>query len=457
MDEDFNMKSIIELRQERKDLVDGAEAMLATAEADDRELTDDEQVAFDAAMSKAEAIGTDIENREKLEQSRKKLEAVMPRKVQPEAVDRPVFGIDAAGKIVVPYRAGKLKSYENNRNGEIEAYRSGMWLMAALFNNIKAQNWCRENGIGFRAAQSEGVNTAGGYLVPTEMERAIIDLRESYGVFRQQCRVMPMGSDTITIPRRTSGLTGYFVGENTAPTESQKAWDQVQLVAKKYATLTRYSSELNEDAIISIADDLTNEIAYTFAVGEDGCGFNGDGTSTYGGMTGVVTKFNNDYSTLAGAVLAASGSDTMAEIVIADLTRTMATLPQYALMNAKWYVSKPFNDIVFNGIKAAGGGNTIMDLNGATGMNFLGYPIVISQSLPAGVSTDYSNSVMALFGDLRLAATMGDRRGISVAISTDRYFDTDQIGIKGTERFDINVHDIGDTSTAGPIVALIGN
>ena len=126
---------------------------------------------------------------------------------------------------------------------------------------------------------------------------------------------------------------------------------------------------------------MTNEIAYPFAVGEDGCGFNGDGTSTYGGMTGIVTKFNAGYATLTGAVAAAANHDTMAEIVLSDLTSTMAALPQYALMNAKWYCSKPFNDIVFNGIKAAGGGNTIQQLDGTVGMNFLGYPIVISQSL----------------------------------------------------------------------------
>jgi hypothetical protein len=35
-----------------------------------------------------------------------------------------------------------------------------------------------------------------------------------------------------------------------------------------------------------------------------------------------------------------------------------------------------------------------------------------------------------------------------------RYFETDQIGIKGTERVAINVHDIGNTTTAGPIVGF---
>ena len=39
------------------------------------------------------------------------------------------------------------------------------------------------------------------------------------------------------------------------------------------------------------------------------------------------------------------------------------------------------------------------------------------------------------------------------AISTP---DTDQIGVRGTARFDIVNHDVGDTTNAGPIVALCG-
>ena len=45
--------------------------------------------------------------------------------------------------------------------------------------------------------------------------------------------------------------------------------------------------KLDFDAIISVGDDLTREMAYAFAVKEDACGFLGDGTSTYGHMTGV--------------------------------------------------------------------------------------------------------------------------------------------------------------------------
>jgi hypothetical protein len=50
------------------------------------------------------------------------------------------------------------------------------------------------------------------------------------------------------------------------------------------------STELAEDAVISIADDLAQEMGYAFAVAEDAAGWTGDGTSTYGGISGVKTK-----------------------------------------------------------------------------------------------------------------------------------------------------------------------
>jgi hypothetical protein len=38
--------------------------------------------------------------------------------------------------------------------------------------------------------------------------------------------------------------------------------------------------------------------------------------------------------------------------------------------------------------------------------------------------------------------------------SEHRYFEFDQTGIRGTQRYDIVVHDLGDGTNAGPIVAL---
>jgi hypothetical protein len=60
---------------------------------------------------------------------------------------------------------------------------------------------------------------------------------------------------------------------------------------------------------------------------------------------------------------------------------------------------------------------------------------------------------MFFFGDLPKAAMMGERRGVTIKRSDHRYFENDQIGLLGTERFDINVHDFGDNTNAGPLVA----
>jgi hypothetical protein len=51
------------------------------------------------------------------------------------------------------------------------------------------------------------------------------------------------------------------------------------------------------------------------------------------------------------------------------------------------------------------------------------------------------------------AADFGDRRQTTISISDQRYWDADQVGIRGTERFDINNHDVGDGTNAGPVVA----
>ena len=39
-------------------------------------------------------------------------------------------------------------------------------------------------------------------------------------------------------------------------------------------------------------------------------------------------------------------------------------------------------------------------------------------------------------------------------VDGDNVFELDQLAVKGVERLDINVHDVGNTSTAGPIVGL---
>jgi HK97 family phage major capsid protein len=432
------------LREKKGNAADSMEALHAKAVTESRAFDEVEQKVFDDFAADIANIDKQIE----IEERMMTLKASLAKPINIPGNERKTVPAEAR------VRYSKLKAFKGG-GAEDAAYRSGQFLMATMLGNNKAAEWCRENGVIIQRAQSEGINSAGGFLVPNEFNQAIIDLREEYGTFRQNCQVIPMGSDSMTIPRRAGGLTAYFVGEGVAPTESQKSWDQVSLAAKKMAVLSKMSTELAEDAVISIADDLASEMAYAFAVKEDACGWNGDGTSTYGGISGVRARIIDGTHT-ASAIDGASGHDTFAEIDANDLAAVMAKLPKYAERDAKWYCSSVGWALVFQRLIAAAGGVTMMELTGGKpSRTYLGYPVVIDQTLPTA-TTDLSDTAMLFFGSLSLAATMGERRGVTIKSSEHRYMDLDQIGIFGTERVDINVHDLGDNTNAGPLIALIG-
>jgi hypothetical protein len=65
----------------------------------------------------------------------------------------------------------------------------------------------------------------------------------------------------------------------------------VRLSTKKLGALAQALRDLIEDAVISVVDDMAQEQAYAFAKLEDQCLIIGDGTSTYGGIQGINTKF----------------------------------------------------------------------------------------------------------------------------------------------------------------------
>lgn len=363
-----------------------------------------------------------------------------------------------AARLVIPaqcrFKHSELKAFSGPKADE-RAFIAGMFFLATLCKNDWAAKWCKEQGINTRPqnALQETGNELGGYLVPDEMETAIIELRQRYGVFRREAKPVPMKGDTKSVPRRTQGVTAYFVGENSLGVQSDKAWDQVKLIAKKLMAITLYSTELAEDAVINIGDDLTDEISYAFSLKEDQCGFLGDGTSTYGGIVGVVNALTSN-----SVVTAAAGHTALDTLTLSDFQAVVGQSPNY-VMQPKWYCHQAVWATAMMRLIDAAGGNTAQWVS--TGVpeqggyhEFLGYPVVIAQVLPKALAAS-PNTQFAYFGDLELAAAMGSRRGVTIQISDDRYFEYDQIGIKGTERFDINVHERGDsTNGAGALIAI---
>ena len=366
-------------------------------------------------------------------------------------------------------RTSSVKSFRDIPGGftkEEQAYRMGRWAAAVIGKDIKSISWCQENGLEIKA-MTENVNTAGGFLVPDEFSTTLIDLREQYGVLRKFAQIEPMARDTKLIPRRTGGLTTYWVGEGASITASDVSLDQVQLTAKKLVALAVFSNELSEDAFISIGDMLAREIAYAFAKAEDAAGFMGDGTSTYGGITGITQKFLNLSATRANiAGLYVATGNLPSEVVLADLVNVPGLLPEYVDTNScAWYMHKSYYWNVGMRLALAAGGVTANEINNTAYTKspmLLGYPVIYVQSMTSAIGDAVATDLVTiLFGDMSRAVTLGDRRQTTLMPSEHYKFDTDQLAIRGTERLDINVHDIGNASgtaalrVPGPLVGLL--
>jgi len=440
-------------KQMREKLAELAQRMQELAEKD--RLTDEEQTEFDTISAERADVKARLDRavaaRQAIEDAAN-ADASQPTGPQRQSLVPPETPTDDQRQSqprIVHHRSKPLRGFAT----EEAAYRSGRWFMGVVLGDAESRQWCEEHGAlaPEQRTLSTVANTLGGALVIPEFERAIVDLREQYGVFRQKARYTPMGSDTLTVPRRTGGLTAYFVDENAENTPSDKEWNQVKLTARKLACLTKYSTELAEDAIIDIAGDLAQEIAYAFSVKEDQCGFLGTGTSTYGGISGLITELT---TATASTVTAATGNTAFSTLDLTDFEAMIGKLPAYPGINPEWYIHKSAWAASMMRLLDAAGGNTVMELQGRRTPQFLGYPVNFVQVMNSTLTAQTSTYGLCYFGDLSMAAAFGERRGIRIRTTDQRYFEYDQFGIQGTERIDINIHDVGDTSNAGPMVML---
>ena len=261
-----------------------------------------------------------------------------------------------------------------------------------------------------------------------------------------------MASDTKSVPKRMGGVSAYFIEEdNTGITASDKNWGNVNFVAKTLAALTLISENLEEDSIIDVIDDLAQEMAYAFATKEDQCWLIGDGTSTYGGMQGLLTLLNA--TAYASRITAATGHDTFAEYDNVDLSATMAGVADFPGINPSWLCSKTFAENVFGRLKRTAGGNSGEGLERRYAYGYGGYPADTSEIMPKD-GTIAVTTVEALFGDFRLSSSFADRRGIMIKVLRERYAEKLQVGIRAHERFQVVNHDLGSTTVKGPVAAL---
>lgn len=436
-----------------------AQAMITIADIEGRdELTEGERERFDLLL---EEVGTgkqrlqDAENAKEAKLAKAKMAlATGHYKTDPMNLgydqERPRQMSDQ-----VHHRIGPLKCF---KGGEAvrDAYSSGQWLKAVSAKSVgrhdaNAESYLQSIGIDINLIATEGDPGAGGYLVPAPLSNAIVDVRALAGVSRQLARVMPMTSETLSVPKKLTGTTVYYPGETGTITPSDQSWGQLNLTAKKRAILSKMSNELKDDAIISLVDDWVSQVGTDFAVKEDAEFVRGDGTSTYGGEVGLLTALGS-----AGVFAPANGGgkSVWSGLKMADFNQTMAKLPsRFQARGTAWLCSTEFYFGVMLPVLAEAGGNTMATLEqgGAAVPAFMGRRVFLTDQMPRTTATSQVSALYGSFGD---AAMIGSRKEITVALSEHLNFAEDMTAMRAVSRYDILVHESGDGAEAGAYVAL---
>jgi len=216
------MNKLKKLQDEAADVADRIDAVRAM-ELDNESDIKARDMELEGLVSRAESLTKEIDFEKRIADSAANLRSVVDRCTPaPEPIakeERAAVRIEPA-----PYR-GRLRAFDNHE----AAFRCGQWLAGTFLGDQNAKRWCLDHGVEARA-MGESTMAGGGFAVPEEMSSAIIRNVEQYGVAPSAMQQVPMSSDTLLVPKRLTGVTGYWVGEGSELLMSDPTGTQVQLV-----------------------------------------------------------------------------------------------------------------------------------------------------------------------------------------------------------------------------------
>lgn len=367
--------------------------------------------------------------------------AATAKPVEVAAVPAPAAAVTAERSL-----SGRGRHFRSSSDAEA----CGRWIRGYVLGRAEDRSWY-EKHVESRAL-SPNDNNKGGVFIPDTFASTVIRLVESYGAFPAQANNLQMTSDTLYIPRRTSGNTAYHTAANAETSVTDMGTDNVMLSAKEVRVGTRVPNQLIDDSAIDLAGLVAEEFALAIAQRIDEDGFIGTGASTYGGIRGIQWKFENETLT---AGINDSSQTAVTSLTVDDFLAAVAKAPTYALQSPTcgWYVTPQMHALAMQSLALGGNGALAMEVvEGARRPTFLGWPVFFNNVMR---KTAAAGQVVALFGDMKRSSHFALRRQVAVRASTDRYIEFDQTYFQATVAYDAVTSDVGDASTAGPVVALI--
>lgn len=384
------MSKVNELRTKRAKVWEQAKAFLDSHRSEKGILSAEDTEVYERMEQEIVDLGHEIERQEKLDAMGREMEAPLmaPLTTKPEA-----------------------KKKDEKIGTASDAYRDAFW------NQVRSRN-----GLSYeiRNALSEGVDSEGGYLVPDEFERTLVQALEEDNVVRAHAHVFTTSNGVHKIPVVATKGVANWIDEGQAYGESDDVFAQEQIDAHKVGTLIKVSEELLDDSAFDLQSYISKEFTRRIGAKEEEAFLIGDGSKK---PTGILHA-------TAGAQVGVTAAGAAA-ITADELIDLYYSLKSPYRKNAIWVL----NDGSIRAIRK------LKDLSGQylwqPGLRqgepdmLLGKPLYTSAYMPniaAGAKT-------ILFGDLSYY-WIGDRKGITFKRLNERYADFGQVGFLASKRVD---------------------
>ena len=386
------MSKILELREKRAKAWDAAKQFLDAKRGADGMLSEEDTAAYDKMEQDVMNLGKEIERLER--------QAAIDAELS-KATSTPLTGKPGA-------KMGKDETEKTGRASD--EYKGSFWNAM----RVKAPMPSVLNAL------QEGTDSEGGYLVPDEFERTLVEALEEENVFRTLAHVIKTSSGDRKIPVVASKGSASWVDEEGAYQESDDAFSQVSIGAYKLGTMIKVSEELLADSVFDLEAYISKEFARRIGAREEESFFNGDGK---GKPLGILAAAGG----AEVGVTAASATAITADEVI-DL---FYSLKAPYRKNAVWLL----NDATVKQIRklkdTTGQYLWQPSLVAGTPDTILGRPVKTSAFMP----TAAAGAKTIAFGDFKYY-WIADRQGRTFKKLSELYAANGQVGFMGTQRVD---------------------
>lgn len=381
------MTKILELREKRAKAWETAKAFLDAKRGNDGVVSVEDTATYEKMEADVVNLGKEIDRLERQ-----------------QAMD-----FELSKPVNAPITSKPSANGESKTGRATDEYKHAFWKAMRNKNNFDVQN-----------ALQIGTDSEGGYLVPDEFEKTLMESLVEENIFRQLAKVITTSSGDKKIPVVATKGTASWVDEEGNIPDTDDVFGQVSIGAYKLATMIKVSEELLNDSIFNLESYIAKEFARRIGTKEEEAFFIGDGT---GKPTGI-------FNTTGGAGVGVTAASATV-ITIDEVMDLFYSLKSPYRKNAVFVM----NDATVKAIRKLkdGTGQYIWQPSITAGQpdTILTRPVKTSAYVPNIASA----AKTIAFGDFGYY-WVADRQGRSFQRLNELYAATGQVGFRATQRVD---------------------